>query len=407
MLRGGRAGARPNRGGTPCARRPGRGRERVAVACVARGTSGEGRGDGRPAPRGNVARRYPSTSCHRQSARRKKCGRDAAGLHTATRAACHRPRAPPFASLRARRVARDAPHPLASPPARRRATPVEATRRLSDTVSSGSVAYYPRGGDATTSSNATLPRADTEPTTRYEDGPLDRAAIALFNASSAPPWRMTPTDTAPPSPQSPSPASLASSRSPTSSPPAVALRRPAPGGSRHPPRPHPRPDPPPVQDPHQALGLGRSLVRLITVNAFAWLRRTLRDRTPRIRRTPRRGEAAQVQIPGTVRVHRQLRQFLQDAHAGVLPSAFSVDAHLAPNHEDGSCVMTFGTPPPAKDPAFEEGCYSSCGRSGGCGAGEGDARTPCHRLGEQPGVDGREETPIGRSDICERTQTRG
>ena len=92
----------------------------------------------------------------------------------------------------------------------------------------GSVAYYPRGGDATTSSNATLPRADTEPTTRYEDGPLDRAAIALFNAK----LRTAVEDDSdghgtPVPPASPSPASLASSRSPTSSPPAVALPPPS------------------------------------------------------------------------------------------------------------------------------------------------------------------------------------
>ena len=263
--------ARPNRGGTPCAET--RAGSRTCCGRVRRARDQwRGRGDGRPAPRGNVARRYPSTSCHRQSARRK-CGRDAAGLHTATRAACHRPRAPPFASLRARRVARDAPHPLASPPARRRATPVEATRRLSDTVSSG-------GAWRTTRAAATPPPPRTPPSPARTPSPRLAMKTVPSTAppsrcstlSSAPPWRMTPTDTAPrPPPQSPSPASSPRRarrphrlrRSPS--------RRPAPGGSRHPPRPHPRPDPPPVQDPHQALGLGRSHERAHHSHAFAWL----------------------------------------------------------------------------------------------------------------------------------------
>jgi hypothetical protein len=56
--------------------------------------------------------------------------------------------------------------------------------------------------------------------------------------------------------------------------------------------------------------------------------------------------------------------------------AFGVDAHLAPDHSDGSCVMTFGAKPPSPDPAFEAPCYASCAtaKMGGCA---------CHRLGEQ------------------------
>ena len=50
----------------------------------------------------------------------------------------------------------------------------------------GSVAFYPlKDGDAsstsTPSSSTPLLREDTEPTTRYTDGPLDAAAIWLFN----------------------------------------------------------------------------------------------------------------------------------------------------------------------------------------------------------------------------------
>ena len=45
----------------------------------------------------------------------------------------------------------------------------------------GSVAYYPRS-DASSPSSPSARRRDTAPTTRYDDGPLDAAAIALFNA---------------------------------------------------------------------------------------------------------------------------------------------------------------------------------------------------------------------------------
>lgn len=58
--------------------------------------------------------------------------------------------------------------------------------------------------------------------------------------------------------------------------------------------------------------------------------------------------------------------------------AFGVDARLDPNHEDGSCVMTFGVKPDINDAAFAAPCYNSCAK--GCGTRD----APCHRLGEQP-----------------------
>jgi hypothetical protein len=61
--------------------------------------------------------------------------------------------------------------------------------------------------------------------------------------------------------------------------------------------------------------------------------------------------------------------------------AFGVDATLAPNHEDGSCVMTFGVAPDAKDPAFSAPCYATCKKASATSCESGQ---PCHRLGEQP-----------------------
>ena len=58
--------------------------------------------------------------------------------------------------------------------------------------------------------------------------------------------------------------------------------------------------------------------------------------------------------------------------------AFGVDARLDPNHEDGSCVMTFGVKQDVTDAAFAAPCYNSCAK--GCGTRD----APCHRLGEQP-----------------------
>ena len=61
--------------------------------------------------------------------------------------------------------------------------------------------------------------------------------------------------------------------------------------------------------------------------------------------------------------------------------AFGVDATLAPNHEDGSCVMTFGVAPDANDPAFSAPCYVTCKKASAASCESGQ---PCHRLGEQP-----------------------
>ena len=58
--------------------------------------------------------------------------------------------------------------------------------------------------------------------------------------------------------------------------------------------------------------------------------------------------------------------------------AFGVDARLDPNHEDGSCMMTFGVAPAVNDPAFEAPCYATCAK-GKCESG-----APCHRIGEPP-----------------------
>lgn len=58
--------------------------------------------------------------------------------------------------------------------------------------------------------------------------------------------------------------------------------------------------------------------------------------------------------------------------------AFGVDARLDPNHEDGSCMMTFGVKPDVVDAAFAAPCYATCAKS--CGTSD----EPCHRLGKQP-----------------------
>ena len=58
--------------------------------------------------------------------------------------------------------------------------------------------------------------------------------------------------------------------------------------------------------------------------------------------------------------------------------AFGVDARLDPNHEDGSCMMTFGVAPAVNDPAFDAPCYTTCAK------GKCDGGAPCHRLGEPP-----------------------
>ena len=101
-----------------------------------------------------------------------------------------------------------------------------------------------------------------------------------------------------------------------------------------------------------------------------------------------------MQIPGTVRVHRQLRQFLQDAHAGILPRHTGVDAHLAPNHEDGSSLMTFGTPASGEGPGVRGGVLLVVREIGRVRRGRGRRADALSQVrGTIPGVDGREETP--------------
>ena len=255
----------------------------------------------------------------------------------------------------------------------------------------GSVAYYPIDASAssTTTTTTTMPllRADTEPTTRYIDGPLDAAAIWLFNFK----LEQAVNDGADEEERRRNAKGLPAGGFDR----LVALADRIASSGRTPPEqravvlatllglipPWVRTQFKRLIDPRWAWV--DKMNALITVNAFAWLVGPC-EIVPR----DDDGELAAVKL----RKCRYLEQcgctascvnFCKMPTQGFFRDAFGVDAHLAPNHEDGSCVMTFGTPPPAKDPAFEEGCYSSCGRSGGCGAGEGDARTPCHRLGEQ------------------------
>jgi hypothetical protein len=71
---------------------------------------------------------------------------------------------------------------------------------------------------------------------------------------------------------------------------------------------------------------------------------------------------------------------------GFFREAFGVDAHLEPNHEDGSCVMTFGREAPTPDPAFAQPCYASCSKAASCDAAAakvGLMPKPCHRLGDE------------------------
>ena len=124
---------------------------------------------------------------------------------------------------------------------------------------------------------------------------------------------------------------------------------------------------------------------LITVNAFAWLVGPC-EIVPR----DDDGELAAVKL----RKCRYLEQcgctascanFCKRPTEGFFREAFGVDAHLAPNHEDGSCVMTFGRKPPEfNDPAFSQPCYSSCAKAAACDPTTrgGLYPKPCHRLGD-------------------------
>jgi len=313
----------------------------------------------------------------------------------------------------ARRVARKR-----RPPARRarrlpaRASSASSGRATSDApdvvavrygLLNGSVAYYPRS-DASSPSSPSARRRDTAPTTRYDDGPLDAAAIALFNAK----LRAAVEDDA-----DGFGAPLAASTSASALPPLppggfpllVALADRIARSGR----------PPAAQRqvvlatllgliPRVVRDLFKILIRpapwvdrmnaKITVAAFAWL-------VGPCEIVPRESDGALAAVK--LRKCRYLEQcgcvascanFCKAPTQSFFAEAFGVDAHLAPNHADGSCVMTFGEKPPSPDPAFEEPCYAACARAtshanhscegGGDGAGVGGGGEPCHRLGEPP-----------------------
>ena len=249
----------------------------------------------------------------------------------------------------------------------------------------GSVAMYPRsaaGGDASAASTS-MPdrcepraRSSTEPTTRYEDGPLDALAIALFNRK----LLAAVEDGAP----------LAAEEKnalPHSGFDRLVALADRIGASGRPPAEQRAVVlktllgliPAPVRFLFKILIKPSNWVDAmnarITVSAFAWL-------VGPCEIVPREtdGELAAVRL----RKCRYLEQcgcvgscvnFCKRPTEAFFREAFGVDAHLAPNHLDGSCVMTFGAPPPNEDPALEEPCYASCGGGGGtCG--------PCPKIGE-------------------------
>lgn len=250
----------------------------------------------------------------------------------------------------------------------------------------GSVAMYPRsaaGGDASAASTSmsdrcepSRARSSTEPTTRYEDGPLDALAIALFNrkllaaVENGAPLAAEDKNALPRSGFDRLVAladRIGGSGRSTTEQRAVVLKT--------------------------LLGLIPAPVRFlfkilikpsnwvdamnarITVSAFAWL-------VGPCEIVPREtdGELAAVRL----RKCRYLEQcgcvgscvnFCKRPTEAFFKEAFGVDAHLAPDHQNGSCVMTFGVSPPKEDPALVEPCYKSCGGGGGtCG--------PCPKIGE-------------------------
>ena len=147
---------------------------------------------------------------------------------------------------------------------------------------------------------------------------------------------------------------------------------------------------------------------IITVEAFAWL-------VGPCEIVPREsdGEMAAVKL----RKCRYLEQcgctascvnFCKRPTEAFFREAFGVEAHLAPDHDDGSCLMTFGAAPPVPDPAFDQPCYASCSKAAACATTkkkkaetmtkmtktkttatknfteeeEEEEAPPCHRLGE-------------------------
>lgn len=61
-----------------------------------------------------------------------------------------------------------------------------------------------------------------------------------------------------------------------------------------------------------------------------------------------------------------------------------LDATLAPNHTDGSCLFTFGRAPPSPDPAFIMPCAAGCSVAAPCSDSATGDLPPCHRIGEPP-----------------------
>ena len=257
----------------------------------------------------------------------------------------------------------------------------------------GSVAYYPIDASAssTTTTTTTMPllRADTEPTTRYIDGPLDAAAIWLFNLK----LEQAVNDGADEEERRRNAKGLPAGGFDR----LVALADRIASSGRTPPEqravvlatllglipPWVRTQFKRLIDPRWAWV--DKMNALITVNAFAWLVGPC-EIVPR----DDDGELAAVKL----RKCRYLEQcgctascanFCKRPTEGFFREAFGVDAHLAPNHEDGSCVMTFGRKPPEfNDPAFSQRCYSSCGKAAACDPTTrgGLYPKPCHRLGD-------------------------
>ena len=254
----------------------------------------------------------------------------------------------------------------------------------------GSVAMYPRSaasGDASAASASTSDRREararssTEPTTRYEDGPLDALAIALFNRK-----LLAAVETARDGRGAPLTAEEKNALPRAGFDRLVALADGIGSSGRSPAAQR-------AVVLETLLGLIPAPVRVlfkilikpsawvdamnarITVSAFAWL-------VGPCEIVPREtdGELAAVRL----RKCRYLEQcgcvgscvnFCKRPTEAFFKEAFGVDAHLAPDHQTGSCVMTFGVSPPKEDPALSEPCYKSCGGGGGtCG--------PCPKIGE-------------------------
>lgn len=258
-------------------------------------------------------------------------------------------------------------------------------------LGSGSVAMYPRDGvgvetgvDAGASDQITstsISSRTTSPTTQYNDGPLDKLAIGLFNlkllsaledASDGYGKKLSVHE---------------KSQLPNEGFDRLVALADKIGTSGRPPEKQ-------KQVVLQTLlGLIPSPVRFlfkilikpsnwvdrmnakITVEAFAWL-------VGPCEVVPRESdnEPASVELKKC----RYLEQsgcvgscvnFCKRPTEAFFAEAFGVGAHLNPNHDDGSCLMTFGVAAPAEDLAFSEPCYVTCGRKG-----EGEGGGACPKL---------------------------